>query len=176
MSYTYTQDVTPRDTQTDFVPSYARRSVKAKKVKTWMVLAPIAGVVMLGGAAIMLMNAGGEAQPLAEPAPVPSASAPALLSSTPAPVVPVATAPEAAPAPVMQAPARVAPAQARPTPVVRRTTPAARPAVAEAEITGPEPYQAPTAAAQTTPRVAPAPMAPSVNPAPAPSISVSPLN
>lgn len=168
MSYTYTQDVTPTETEAAFVPAYARRSaVKAKKVKTWMVLAPIAGAVLLGGAAIMLLNSGGEAQPqpLAEPAPAPmAASAPALLSSTPeaAPVTTAPMAPIAEPAPVT---AREAPA--RPPIAERRPAPADAARVVEPEITGPQAYEAaPLNSAAPSPRVASTP---------APAITVSPL-
>jgi hypothetical protein len=144
MSYTYTQDIDASEAETTFVPSYARKSVKTKKVKTWMVLAPIAGVALIGGAAALLLNSGGEVQPLAEPAVAPAAIAqPAPLSSTPV-AQPMMTAPAAssamtsAPGGRTEAPA--APARRAEAAPVRRASaaPAATPTTATpAEPTGP---------------------------------------
>ena len=82
---------TPEVATEEFVPVYARRGRAArgsqKKVRTWMILAPIAGVALIGGGALMLMNNGGaETTPLAEPA-----VAPAAAPITAAPVAPAGT-------------------------------------------------------------------------------------
>lgn len=175
MTYTYTENaVSP--TAEAFVPSYQRKTVKTKKVKTWMVLAPIAGVVLIGGAAAMLMNSGGESvQPLAEPAVAPAIVQPAPLAATPLSSTPVET---------MTAPAAVTPA---PVPVARQAEPVRRaapaPATTEAqapvEPTGPRAYEAapmtatPAPTAQAPSVVAPAPAR--AAPAPAPRITVQPL-
>lgn len=187
MSYTYTQEIAAPEADTTFVPSYARKSVKPKKFKTWMVLAPIAGIALIGGATAMLMNSGGEVQPLAEPAATPAAVIqPAPLSSAPltsaAPVqVPVM---DAQPAPTSVAPvARLAePVRQTAAAPARRAVaaPVVTPTVqAPVEATGPRAYEAsptvasPTTAAPTTATPAsPAPVAA----APAPNISVAPLN
>jgi hypothetical protein len=189
MSYTYAQENVANEAEPVFVPSYARRSAaKPKKFKTWMVLAPIAGVVLVGGAAVMLMNSGGEAaQPLAEPAVAPAVIAPAApLSSTPAPVTaaPAATV-AATPAPVVREAEPVR--RAAPAPV-RRTAPVASRVEAPVEPTGPRAYQASPSAtpslnapvtAAPAPRIATPPVvapAPVTATPPAPSIPVSPLN
>lgn len=181
MSYTYTQDTMAPEAEAVFVPSYARRSVKTKKVKTWMVLAPIAGVLLIGGAAAMLMNSGGDnAQPLAEPEAAPMAMQPSTVTptplsstpeaSTPAPVV-AAVAPTPAAAPVTRQAQPARRAEAVPVRRVAPTTPRVQSAPrvqAPVEPTGPQSYQA-------APSVS-APVAPVASTPPAPSISVSPLN
>jgi Meckel syndrome type 1 protein len=168
-----------------FVPSYARKPVRQKKVRTWMVLAPIAAVALLGGGAYMLMDNGETAQPLVEPASAPTASAmaptvptteaalaPMTSAATPAPI-------EATPAPVTRtsAPVRTAPLVAR-----RESAPvrsgaagsASAPRIeTPAQPAGPQPYGATSSLNTATP--APRMANPSVG-APAPAITVQPLN
>ena len=181
MSYTYTQDIDAPEAETTFVPSYARKSVKTKKVKTWMVLAPIAGVALIGGAVALLLNSGGEVQPLAEPAVAPAVAQPAPLSSTPV-AQPMMSAPAAssampsAPAARTEAPAALA-RRAEAAPVGRASAaPAATSTTATpAEPTGPRAYESAPMAASPAPVQAPAvTAAPSSTPAPA--IVVAPLN
>lgn len=141
-----------------FVPVYARRG-KARggqgKIKTWMILTPVA-VLALGGIGAMMLMQGPEEvpAPLAEPAatapvlpiaPTEVAAAPLTTASTPEPVAATPVVRDAAP--------------------LRRATPAPAPARREA-------VRAPAAAAAATPRVVtPAPAAPtgprSYTPAPA---------
>jgi len=88
-----------------FVPVYARtRSRKARSagVRSWMILAPVGVLVLGGAAAMMLMDGGREAPALVEPA----ATAP-VLPATPTvltPAIPAAPL-EAAPSPRTSAPA-----------------------------------------------------------------------
>lgn len=172
-----------------YTPVYARGKTRRKKggVKTWMILAPVGGAVLLGGAVMMLMYPSNEAAPLPESetpavsAMAPIAAQPALLDITApaAEVAPVVPNPAAA-APVMSAPvAQEAPParRAQSTPARR----AAEPAVAERAVevaesavpAGPRPYSG-TATLNTTAPVASTP-APVTQP-PAPAISVQPLN
>jgi len=181
MSLTYPNDAAAPEAATEeFVPVYARRGKAArgsqKKVRTWMILAPIAGVALIGGGALMLMNNGPtEATPLVEPA------APAVAPMTVAPVVPAAdTMTTAAMAPVAATPVpaepvaairRAEPARSAPA---RRAAPqpAATPRVeTPAEPTGPRAYSV----SPSTPVATPARMA-APAPAPAPVISVQPLS
>ena len=187
MSVTYTDDTVSPTTNDTYVPAYARKPVRQKKVRTWMVLAPIAAVALIGGGAFMLMNNGGEtAQPLVEPAAAPAAS----------PMTPAAPATEAAAAPMTSAatPTPVAATSAL-APVVREAAPARRtaPVAARSESTpattapridmpaqpsGPQPYAAATSSLNTATDDA-ATVAPTVTPpsAPAaPAIVVAPLN
>ena len=179
MTYTYTQDtLAPVSVEQDavFTPSYVRRPVKQKKLKTWMVLAPIGALALIGGAATMLLTGGDEAQPLAEPAPTAVASTP-LAPVTVSP--PLSSTPVATPAPVAVAPAPVAreAAPVRRAAPVTRSAPAAdispAPSVqAPAEPTGPQAYSPSVSAPTASPAVAtPAPVTP-----PAPAITVQPLN
>jgi hypothetical protein len=170
-----------------FVPVYARRG-KARggqgKVRTWMILTPVA-VLVLGGIGAMFMMQGPEdaAAPLTEPAltgpvlsaaPTATAAAPLTSASTPEPVV--AETPEVrdaaplrriAPAPARREAAR-APAQA-PAAAPRLATPA------PAAPTGPQawtPATPPTAALNRTPAT-PAPASPA--PTPPPVIVIQPV-
>jgi len=182
MSLTYPNDAAAPEAATEeFVPVYARRGKAArgsqKKVRTWMILAPIAGVALIGGGALMLMNNGPtEATPLVEPA------APAVAPMTVAPVVPAAdamtttamvpVAATAVPAEPVAAIRRAEPARSAPARRVAAPQPAVTPRVeTPAEPTGPRAYSVSpsTPAATPAPTVAPAP-------APAPVISVQPLN
>lgn len=163
-----------------FVPVYARRG-KARggqgKIRTWMILTPVA-VLALGGIGTMMLMQGPEeaAAPLAEPAltapvlsaaPTEAAVAPLTTASTPQPVI---AAP--APTPVVRdaAPLR----RAAPAPARREAAPApaATPRVATpapAAPTGPQAYTpAPAAPSTTTLNTAPATAAPAT-PAPAPT-------
>lgn len=177
MSYTYTQEVLAPNAEDSFVPSYARRTVKSKKVKTWMVLAPIAGLALIGGAAAMLMTSSDEVQPLAEPAVAPAAvSQPAPLSSTPVTrASPIASTPATSKAPA--ATARATRAEAPATRVVRRSEPAqvrsASPAPGVTETISTPRITTPTEAGGPRPyEAAPAPTAET----PAPAIVVAPLS
>lgn len=182
MPVTYTDNTVAPSADDAFVPAYARKPARQKKVRTWMVLAPIAAVALIGGGAYFLMNGGENAQPLVEPAatPVSSPTAP----TTEAAAAPMTTA--ATPAPVMAA--------SVPTPAVRETAPVRREAPVAArresapvastpraqapvQPSGPQPYAAATSSLNTatpSPRVA-TPSAPAPTPA-APAITVRPLN
>ena len=161
-----------------FVPVYARRG-KARggqgKIRTWMILTPVAVVALGGLGAMMLMQGPEEATvPLAEPAltapvlsasPTGSALAPLTTASTPAPVVREA-------APLRRATPAPAPRQAAPAATPRAVTPA--PAV----TTGPQAYTpapaAPSTTALNTAPVTAAPATPALAPTP-PVIIVEPV-
>jgi hypothetical protein len=170
-----------------FVPVYARRG-KARggqgKIRTWMILTPVAVVALGGLGAMMLMQGPEEATvPLAEPAltapvlsasPTGSALAPLTTASTPAPIV---TEPAAAPVARDAAPLR----RATPAPAPRQAAPAATPRAvtpAPAVNTGPQAYTpAPAAPSTTTLNTAPvtaAPATPALAPTP-PVIIVEPV-
>jgi hypothetical protein len=168
-----------------FVPVYARRG-KARggqgKIKTWMILTPVAVLVLGGIGAMMLMQGPEEASaPLVEPAltgpvlpasPTEAAVAPLTSASTPAPVI-------AAPAPAVRdaAPLR----RAAPAPVRREAVRPAAPAstatprvVTPAPVvtTGPQAYTpAPTTPSATTLNSTPATPAPAA-PAPTPPVII----
>lgn len=172
---------TPR-AEADFVPAYARKPARQKKVKSWMVLAPIGAIVLLGGGAAMLMSDGSETTPLVEPAtPAPVVQAPVLPTVDPlttTAMTPVTAPVEVAPTPVV-APAPVArraePVRRAAAPVAPRAAPA--PEIAP-EPTGPRAYSASpaTAAPAVTPTaVTPAPAATTPAAPPAPSIQTQPL-
>ena len=165
-----------------FVPVYARRG-KARggrgKIRTWMILTPVAVLALGGIGAMMVMNDSEEASaPLAEPAltapvvsamPTEAAVAPLTTASTPEPVV-------AAPAEVREsAPLRrIAPAPAR-RDAARAPEPAATPRVATpAPVvpTGPQAYTpAPAAPSTSNLNTAPATPAPAT-PAPTPPVII----
>jgi hypothetical protein len=182
MSVTYTGDTVAPTSEDVYVPSYARRPAKQKKVRTWMILAPIAAVALLGGGAYMLMNSGNDAaQPLAEP----ETAAPIATPMVPASPAPVAAVPvDTAPAPVVReaAPVRAAPPVARreSAPVRSATRPVTTPRVETPTQTGPQPYGGATSSLNApvpAPRiVTPSIPAPTPAPAPAPVIVVQPLN
>ena len=168
---------TPR-AEADFVPAYARKPARQKKIKSWMVLAPIGAIVLLGGGAAMLMSDGSETTPLVEPAtPAPVVQAPVL--ATVDPLTTTAMTPVTAPAEVVPAPV-VAPAPvARRAEPVRRATAPVAPRVAPAaevapEPTGPRAYSA--SPSTVAPAVTPAPAATTSAAPPAPSIQTQPLN
>jgi len=159
-----------------FVPVYARRG-KVRggqgKIRTWMILTPVAVVALGGLGAMMLMQGPEEATaPLAEPAltapvlsasPTATAAAPLTTASTPAPVI---AEPPAAPVARDAAPLR----RAMPAPAPRQAAPAATPravAPAPAVTTGPQAYT-PAAPSTTTLNTAPV-TAPPATPAPAPT-------
>lgn len=117
------------------VPSYLRRTARPqKKMRSWMILAPIGGLVLLGGAVVMLFNPAEEpAAPLAEPAPVtaPAAGEPTLTSPS------ALEASAGAPVVITEAPA----APVATAPVARTASAASSQAASEAaEPTGPRPY------------------------------------
>ena len=160
-----------------FVPVYARRG-KARggqgKIKTWMILTPVAVLALAGIGAMLVMQGAEEAStPLAEPAatapvlpiaPTGGALAPLTTASTPEPVVAAPMVRDAAPL------RRIAPAPAR-REAVRTPTPAATPRVVTPApaATGPQAYTpAPAASSTATLNRAPATPAPAT-PAPAPT-------
>jgi hypothetical protein len=169
-------------THEPFVPVYARRGKAGGgqgPVKTWMILTPVA-VIVLGGIGAMLLLSGTEdpAAPLIEPAqtgPVLSAmpvEAPAVAMAPP--VIPAATPePVAATPPMASASQRNRTATPRPTPERAAPVRAAEP---EAPApTGPRAYSpattAPSTSALTTAPVRPAAGSSSV---PAPIIVIQP--
>ncbi len=178
MSVTYTDPVVETTMNDDaFVPSYARGTRRKKPVRTWMILAPIGALALIGGGAVMMFGGAPTTAPLAEAEPPviqPLTAAPAPLESS---GVETATLPAnasasiaaPAPAPVAEtapsAPPTVQRRQA--APVERRAAPAVNPRVE----TAPEPLTGPQAYTAQTPTAA----APTATP-PAPSITVAPLN
>lgn len=188
MSVTYTEDRIDPVTEETFVPVYARRGSSAKSkggLKTWMILAPLGAIAVIGGGALMLMGGSNEADEaaLVEPAstapvlplaPTETAAAPLTSAATPAPVE-VAAQPAAAPAPAVREAAPVRRAAA-PAPAARRAAPAPTPRVeTPAEPTGPRSYSAPAASTPSTSTLNTSPATPA--PAPrAPVISTQPLN
>lgn len=171
-----------------FVPVYARRG-KARggqgKIKTWMILTPVA-VLVLGGIGAMLVLDGGEevSAPLVEPAataavlaatPTDTAVAPLTSASTPEPVViaPIVAAPVREAAPLR----RIAPPAARREAArVPSPTASAQPVTPTPTTTGPQPYAAtPAAPATSSLNTAPATPAPTPAPtAPRPVIVIEP--
>lgn len=200
MSMTYANAET--DARTDsrtepaaFVPRYARPTKSKKAVKTWMILAPIGAVVLLGSAAAMMFNNAGETTPEpmnAAPAMEMAPAAVAVGSTPPASAAltptgqtmtpPVAETPtSAAQAPVMRQ-AEAAPRRAQST--SQSTSVTARPtselsaprAETPAVLTGPQPYTAPdTVRLNVTPAAPTASTAPAVQ-TPPPVIVVQPTN
>ena len=138
MSVTYTDDTVTPINEDVYVPAFSRRPAKQKKVRAWMILAPIAAVALIGGGAAMLMSSGGEpAQPLAEPAPAPTP----MVQPTPIAPAPVAAAPvEATPAPTGPQPYSGA------TSSLNATTPAPR--IVTPSIPAPTPAPAPVIVVQ----------------------------
>ena len=185
MSLTYDDDATASpfldSTANDstqqgvFVPSYARsrKASGSKPVKTWMILAPLGALVVLGGGAMMLMDDGATAPTIEPPA---SVAAPASTPMTPQAVAAPAMTTVAAPASVEVAPAAPVAAgrQTASAPVARRAAPVERAAPAArveapAEPTGPRSYQASESGALEA-------VTPPVASPPQPAIVVQPLN
>ncbi|MFN4040819.1 MAG: hypothetical protein ACK4I0_04040 [Brevundimonas sp.] len=178
MSMTYSTDrepgifeetLPPREAESRNAP--ARRKARAgKPIKTWMILAPLGALVLVGSGALMLQ--GGENTSAALTA-EPAAAAPAPAAPLAAPAAAMVT--EAAPAPVQAAPVETAPAPVQraasptraATPVAATRTPAVETPV---EPTGPRPYAA-EAAPTASLNAQPASAAP-----PAPAITTQPLN
>lgn len=175
MSVTYT-DSTMRNTSVQdevFVPRYssAKRTSRKGGVRTWMILAPIGAVVLIGAGVAMTMGGGTPSQPLVEPAPTsmmqPLAAEPAPLESA------VAPAPLTA-APVAATPAATPSREAAPAPVTRRAAPAERraappaPAVEPETIqpTGPQPYTPELNSGAPQGSSTPSPRAPAIQTAP----------
>ncbi|WEK41090.1 MAG: hypothetical protein P0Y50_05655 [Candidatus Brevundimonas colombiensis] len=190
MSMTYANANTETRAEETFVPRYARPAKSRKSVKTWMILAPIGAVVLLGAGVAMMMGGGEQAAlaPAAEATAPAMQTAPAAMSAAQGPVAAVApgepaASPTAAPAPVARrAEPRVEPVARRAAPVVER--PVAARVETPAASTGPRPYSAPgdaaastsqlnstPAATQPPARVVIAPVQPT-----APSITGQPLN
>lgn len=176
MTVTYTDDTVRNEPMADevFVPRYARTGRARSKggIRTWMILAPIGALAVIGGGALMVMggNSGGEATaqaetaaPLVQPAvPLESSTAPAASASTALPSN--ATISDVTPAPVVrEAPPAPPPAIQRRQPAQRSVAPAEPAPVVEqapAVPTGPQPYVA------TPPATEPATRTPSIVPVP----------
>lgn len=164
-----------------FVPVYARRGNARGgqgRIRTWMILTPVAVLVLGGIGTILVINGSEEASvPLAEPAatapvlpisPTVTATAPLTSASTPDPVVAAPVIRDAAPL------RRIAPAPAR-REAVRTPEPVATPRVVTPDpapaATGPQPYTPGPATpspetfnrAPATPVPAPAPTPPVIN-------------
>ena len=194
MSMTYAQ-TNPAIASTDtvggatdgvFVPRYAQTRRKKKPVRTWMIVAPIGALAVIGTAAA-LMTGGGETAPSpsatvrtdqAAPAGLGAASAQPAAAVSVLPAEPLQAKPvQAAPAPA-RAPAaragtgqatarRAAPATAE-SPVVRVET--------QAEPAGPRPYVAsPAAPTANATRAEPAIQTPAA-PVQVPAVAVQPLD
>jgi hypothetical protein len=168
-------DATDRATDGVFVPRYAQRRHKSNKpVKTWMIIAPIGALAVIGTAAALMMGGGEQAAPAA---PVESVSTLAPATQTaPTALAPVET-PLAEPAPAEANPA-AEPTPRRAEPAPRRAAPAVeRPAArveTPAEPTGPQPYSAASTPALNTTSAQPAPA--SVQIQSTPTVSVQPVN
>ncbi|MEQ7154065.1 hypothetical protein [Brevundimonas aurifodinae] len=176
MTVTYTDDTARNEPMIEevFVPRYARTRKSRSKggIRTWMILAPVGVVALIGGGAAVMMSGETGNEPLvAREAPVPlvqpavpleSSTARAALSTDDLPGGVTLTETAAAPVVREAPPTRPAAIQRR-QPVERRAAPAEPAPVMEqapTEPTGPQPYVA------TTPTIdAPAP-APSIVPAP----------
>lgn len=176
MTVTYTDDTVRNEPMADevFVPRYARTGKSHSKggIRTWMILAPIGALAVLGGGAVMMMggDAGDEAlvaseapAPLIQPAvPLESSTGPAALAIGDLPGN--ATISEAAPAPVVrEAPPAPPPAVQRRQPLQRGAAPVeAAPTVEQAPAvpTGPQPYVAsnPADVPARAPSIVPAPL------------------
>ena len=194
MNFPYTEKTTTTmpAAEVDFVPAYARRPANQKKFKTWMVLAPIGALALIGGAAAMMVGPGANdaAPPVAttpsmapvvdRTAPLPTTmSSPPVAASTPAPVA------------VTAAPARVAreatsvrqadpvfqTAPVRRAAPVERAAPASPPVETPAALAGVRPYSPATSSMNAAPTASANTPAPTPAPAPAaPAITVQPLN
>ena len=177
MTVTYTDDTVRNEPVAEeiFVPRYARTGKSRSKggIRTWMIMAPIGALAVIGGGAVMTMggDSGNEAlvaaeapAPLVQPAaPLESSTAPTALASGQLPAN--ATISEVAPTPVIREAPPAAP------PAVQRRQPAQRSAAlveaapvveqAPAVPTGPQPYVASTPAPDTparAPTIVPAPL------------------
>lgn len=174
--YSEPTTITPSATEDVFVPSYARGSRKRKPVKTWMILAPIGALALLGGGAALMMSGDKPTAPLIEEPSTMSAplSAPVSAPLESSTLESLTLPPNA----VIENPVVT---RSAPAPVVRETAPPPPPAVrarrAQPTASTPAPAvreQAPAVSAGPT-TYTPAPSSGSTTP-PAPSIPVAPLN
>ena len=199
MSMTYAQ-TNPAIASTDtvggatdgvFVPRYAQTRRKKKPVRTWMIVAPIGALAVIGAAAA-LMTGGGETAPSPSATVRTDQAAPAGLgaaSAQPAAAVSVLQAEPVQATPVQATPVQAAPAPAR-APAARAgtgqaTARRAAPATAEspvvrvetqAEPAGPRPYVAsPAAPTANATRAEPAIQTPAA-PVQVPAVAVQPLD
>lgn len=171
----------PADGSGVFVPRYAQRRKSHKPVKTWMILAPIGALAVVGTAAALIMG-GEQAATPADPATVgspqmqtaPRALQPADTQAVVMPSVvdapaaqPVQAEPVSAPRRAEAAPRRVAPAQTASRP---------QPTTVEAELDGPRPYSAEATTALNAAPAAPAQAPISVRVPSTPTVSVQPVN
>lgn len=169
-----------------FVPVYARRG-KARggqgRIKTWMILAPVAALVLGGIGAMLVLDRGEDvAAPLAEPA----ATAPVLpATATDAAVAPLNSAATSEPVSAAPAPAaapardaaplrRIAPAPVRREAARAPSPPASARTVTPARtVTGPQAYTPAPAPAAPTATLNTAPARPA--PTPPPIVVVQPV-
>jgi hypothetical protein len=188
MSMTYA-DADPAIASTDtvgrsadgvFVPRYAQTRRKKKPVRTWMIVAPIGALAVVGTAAALMMGGEGTAPSPAAPLETRQVAPSALDAIMPTPAPLVQATPATPAAPMQTSPARSAPSapavrteQAAPRRAAPVTTdqPATR-AETPVEPAGPRPYSA----SPTT--VTASAAAPAIQTAPvqAPAIPVQPLN
>ena len=170
---------TPAD-NAPYTPVYAR-SGKArngrKAVKTWMILAPIGALVLIGGGVAMAI--GGETSaPLGAPVPVESAPFAAALPVTD--TTPMAMETAAAPEAIVEAasaPVVTPPAEARSRAPALRSQVEASPVVAPVETApppaGPQPYLSAAEPVEPATTAAPAPTPPVLPPE---TVTASPIN
>jgi hypothetical protein len=176
MTVTYTDDTARNEPMIEevFVPRYARTGKSRSKggIRTWMILAPVGALALIGGGVAVMMSGETGNEPLvAREAPAPLVQPAVPLESSTAPAALVtgdlpggATVTETAPAPVVrEAPPAPPAAIQRRQPVERRAAPAEPvPAVEQAptEPTGPQPYAASPAPASAAPapNIVPAPL------------------
>lgn len=172
-----------------FVPRYAQTRRKKKPVRTWMIVAPIGALAVIGAAAA-LMTGGGETAPSPSATVRTDQAAPAGLgaaSAQPAAAVSVLQAEPVQATPVQATPVQAAPARA---PAARAgtgraTARRAAPATAEspvvrvetqAEPAGPRPYVAsPAAPTANATRAEPAIQTPAAL-VQVPAVAVQPLD
>lgn len=182
MSLTYPNETDTLHDDAIYTPVYARGNTRGKKkgIKTWMILAPVGGVVLLGTAAMMLLYPTNETTPLVEAEPpvvspmAPIAPEPSLLdSAAPAPVTTASVLSPVTVAPVRTAPVAREAAPVRPAaaPARRVAEPMAAPVAEPVAPDGPQPYGGTTVLNTTVSPATPAPASP-----PAPAITVQPLN
>jgi len=173
MTVTYTNE-TPRHIAVpaeDFVPRYARAKRSKKGPRTWMILAPIGLLALVGGGAVMMASAGSDTRSLSDPAPT------ALVQPAPGTNAGEAVAVESSTPPSMNSPGvssetpvlREAPPAPPPTVQRRQVAPAQRSERAEQPVSVAQPA-ARSETAVTEPVAAE--RAPTVR---APSITVAPL-
>ncbi|MDQ1154169.1 hypothetical protein [Brevundimonas sp. SORGH_AS_0993] len=190
MSMTYTNAEAEARTQgraepAAFVPRYARHTRSKKAVKTWMILAPLGAIVLLGSGVAMMLNSDDQAAPAPMDAAPAMQTAPAAIDATQTPAAPAAMTPTASetPAPTRQDTvarrADVEPHRAPPRSTRATTERPAAPVETPTVSSGPQPYSAPATVRLNAPSAAPtvstATSAPTVQ-TPPPVIVVQPTD